>query len=51
MSNPLQEEANPSRGVDTSSWFFYSNSKSSDARKTPFLVGPVVGRVTETTAR
>lgn len=35
-------------GVDVENWSFYGRG---DTRPTPFLVGPIVGSVSETTAR
>lgn len=38
--------------VDVSNWSFYSRPPTGTAaRPTPYLVGPIVGAVTETTAR
>lgn len=41
-----------SGGVNTQNWSFYGRGRSnSDQRPAPYLVGPVVGAVTGTTAR
>lgn len=44
-SNPENDAAGP---VDVADWSFFGRG---DSRATPFLIGPIVGTVTETTAR
>lgn len=37
--------------VDIGNWSLFGRENASSGRPTPFLVGPIVGEVTETTAR
>ena len=37
--------------VDIGNWSLFGRDDASSGRPTPFLVGPIVGEVTETTAR